>query len=113
MPKYVYGVVKVDANVLIFERIKEELRSKQKPIIAVEQGFSQAFRTIADSNITTLIVAFFLYAFGSGSVKGFAVTLSIGILASMFSAILLTRMMIALYLKYLSKRRMVIKLNLI
>jgi preprotein translocase subunit SecD len=58
-------------------------------------------------------VAFFLYAFGSGSVKGFAVTLSIGILASMFSAILLTRMMIALYLKYLSKRRMVIKLNLI
>ena len=103
----------VDANVLIFERIKEELRSKQKPIIAVEQGFSQAFRTIADSNITTLIVAFFLYAFGSGSVKGFAVTLSIGILASMFSAILLTRMMIALYLKYLSKRRKLIKLNLI
>ena len=103
----------VDANVLIFERIKEELRSKQKPIIAIEQGFSQAFRTIADSNITTLIVAFFLYAFGSGSVKGFAVTLSIGILASMFSAILLTRMMIALYLKFLSKRRRVIKLNLI
>jgi len=103
----------VDANVLIFERIKEELRSKQKPIIAIEQGFSQAFRTIADSNITTLIVAFFLYAFGSGSVKGFAVTLSIGILASMFSAILLTRMMIALYLKFLSKRRKIIKLNLI
>ena len=103
----------VDANVLIFERIKEELRSKQKPIIAIEQGFSQAFRTIADSNITTLSVAFFLYAFGSGSVKGFAVTLSIGILASMFSAILLTRMMIALYLKFLSKRRRVIKLNLI
>ncbi len=103
----------VDANVLIFERIKEELRLKQKTIIAVEQGFSQAFRTIADSNITTLIVAFFLYVFGSGSVKGFAVTLSIGILASMFSAILLTRMMIALYIKHLSKRKKTIKLNLI
>ena len=89
----------VDANVLIFERIKEELRDKKTVFLAVEQGFFQAFRTITDSNITTLIVAFFLYVFGNGPVKGFAVTLSIGIIASMFSAIVLTRMMIALWIK--------------
>lgn len=92
----------VDANVLIFERIKEELREKKHILNAIEQGFSQAFRTITDSNITALIVAFFLYVFGNGPVKGFAVTLSIGITASMFSAIILTRMMIAIWLK---KRR--------
>lgn len=92
----------IDANVLIFERIKEELRSKKSVLAAVEQGFSQAYRTIIDSNLTTLIVAFFLYAFGNGPVKGFAVTLSIGIISSMFSAITLTRMLIALWLK---KRR--------
>ncbi len=92
----------VDANVLIFERIKEELREKKSIFSAVEQGFSQAYRTITDSNITTLIVALFLYMFGNGAVKGFAVTLSIGITSSMFSAILLTRMLIAIWLK---KRR--------
>jgi protein-export membrane protein SecD len=92
----------VDANVLIFERIKEELREKKSVLVAVEQGFNQAFRTITDSNITALIVAFFLYVFGNGPVKGFAVTLSIGILASMFSAIVLTRMIISIWLK---KRR--------
>ncbi|MBU6140231.1 MAG: protein translocase subunit SecD [Proteobacteria bacterium] len=89
----------VDANVLIFERIKEELREKKTVLAAVDQGFSQAFRTITDSNLTTLIVAFFLYLFGNGPVKGFAVTLSIGIVSSMFSAIILTRMMIAIWLK--------------
>lgn len=89
----------VDANVLIFERIKEEMREKKSNFAAIEQGFSQAFRTIMDSNITTLIVAFFLFAFGNGPIKGFAVTLSIGILSSMFTATLLTRMMIALWLK--------------
>lgn len=89
----------VDANVLIFERIKEELREKKSVFASVEQGFAHAYRTIIDSNITTLITAFFLYVFGNGSVKGFAVTLSIGIISSMFSAILLTRMMIALWLK--------------
>lgn len=92
----------IDSNVLIFERIKEELREKKSVFASVEQGFDQAFRTITDANITTLIVAFFLYAFGNGPVKGFAVTLSIGITASMFSAIILTRMMIAVWLK---KRR--------
>ncbi len=99
----------VDSNVLIFERIKEELRAKKTILAAVEQGFSQAFRTIIDANITTLIVAFFLYVFGNGSVKGFAVTLSIGIISSMFAAILLTRMMIALWLKHRRPK----KLNLI
>ena len=89
----------VDANVLIFERIKEELYQKKSVLHAVEQGFHQAFRSITDSNITTLIVAFFLYAFGNGPVKGFAVTLSIGIISSMFSAIVLTRMMISIWLK--------------
>jgi len=99
----------VDANVLIFERIKEEIREKKTVFVAIEQGFHQAFRTITDSNITALIVAFFLYMFGNGPVKGFAVTLSIGILSSMFSAIVLTRMMIVIWLK---KRRPQ-KLNLL
>jgi preprotein translocase subunit SecD len=99
----------VDANVLIFERIKEELRDKKSVLVSVEQGFNQAFRTITDSNFTALIVAFFLYVFGNGPVKGFAVTLSIGILASMFSAIVLTRMMISIWIR---KRRPQ-KLNLI
>jgi protein-export membrane protein SecD len=92
----------VDANVLIFERIKEELREKKSVFVSIEQGFTQAFRTITDSNITTLIVAIFLYIFGNGPVKGFAVTLSIGIASSMFSAIVLTRMLIAIWVK---KRR--------
>jgi preprotein translocase subunit SecD len=89
----------VDANVLIFERIKEELNSSKSILASIEKGFSQAYRTIIDSNITTLIVAFFLYVFGNGSVKGFAVTLSIGITSSMFTAILLTRMLIVIWIR--------------
>lgn len=89
----------VDANVLIFERIKEELRSNKNVIAAIDSGFSQAFRTIVDSNITTLIAAILLYIFGDGPVRGFAVTLSFGILASMFSAITLTRLIISSWLK--------------
>lgn len=89
----------VDANVLIFERIREESRIGKTPFAAIDNGFSHAFKTIADSNITTLIAALLLYIFGSGPVKGFAVTLSVGILASMFSAILLTRMMVVVWLK--------------
>jgi protein-export membrane protein SecD len=103
----------VDANVLIFERIKEEIREKKTAFVAVEQGFSQAYRTIMDSNITTLIVAFFLYAFGNGSIKGFAVTLSIGILSSMFTAIVLTRMMISIWLKSGLKNKKPKKLSLV
>ncbi|MFT6346571.1 MAG: preprotein translocase subunit SecD [Myxococcota bacterium] len=91
----------VDANVLIFERMKEEVRANNKKIIvAIDTGFSQAFRTIVDSNITTLIIASLLYIFGSGAIRGFAVTLIIGILASMFSAIILTRTIISMWIKY-------------
>ncbi|MCB1694557.1 MAG: protein translocase subunit SecD, partial [Pseudomonadales bacterium] len=74
----------VDANVLIFERIREETSLGKTPRAAVEGGFENAFSTIMDSNITTLIAAFLLFYFGSGTVKGFAVTLSIGIVSSMF-----------------------------
>ena len=89
----------VDANVLIFERIREEVRTGKTALAAVSSGFKAAFNTIIDSNITTLIAAVVLFYFGTGTVRGFAVTLSIGILSSMFSAILLTRMMVAHYMK--------------
>lgn len=89
----------VDANVLIFERIKEEARNGKTPFAAIDHGFRQAFKTILDSNITTLIAAILLYNFGSGPIKGFAVTLSVGIVTSMFSAILLTRLMVVTWLK--------------
>lgn len=84
----------VDANVLIFERIREELKNGRQPLSALEKGFSGAMATILDSNITTLLAAFLLYYFGTGTIKGFAVTLSIGIIASMFSAVMLTRLMV-------------------
>ncbi len=81
----------VDANVLIFERIREELRAGKTPRAAIETGYSRAFLTILDTNVTTLIAALFLFGFGTGPVKGFAVTLSIGIVVSMFTAIFVTR----------------------
>lgn len=81
----------VDANVLIFSRIKEELAAGKPPQTAIDSGYGNAFSTIFDANLTTLIVAIILYAIGTGSVKGFAITLSVGILTSMFTAILLTR----------------------
>lgn len=81
----------VDANVLIFERTREELRLGKTARAAVEAGYARAFLTILDSNVTTLIAALFLFQFGTGPVKGFAVTLSIGIIASMFTAIFVTR----------------------
>jgi len=84
----------VDANVLIFERIKEEIRNGNTPQSSIFIGFEKAFATILDSNITTLLVAVMLFAFGTGSVKGFAVTLIIGLLSSMFTAITGTRMII-------------------
>lgn len=89
----------VDANVLIFERIREEVANGKTPYVSIEHGFRQAYKTILDSNITTLIATFLLFTFGSGPVKGFAVTLSAGIVSSMFSAILLTRMMIVIWLR--------------
>ncbi len=84
----------VDANVIIFERIKEEMRAGKTLRVAVDSGFKKAFTTIFDSNITTLLAAVILIAFGTGAVRGFAVTLSIGILASMFTAITFTRFML-------------------
>lgn len=84
----------VDANVLIFERVKEDLRRGLKPLQAIEEGYGKAFTTILDANITTLIVAVILFAAGTGSVQGFAVTLFIGILTSMFTSIIGTRAMV-------------------
>lgn len=86
----------VDANVLIFERIREELREGRSPQQAIQQGYGNAFSTIADANITTLITAIILFAVGTGAIKGFAVTLSIGILTSMFTAIIGTRAVVNL-----------------
>ncbi len=86
----------VDANVLIFERIREELRNGNTPQASIHAGYAKAFSTIADANVTTLIAAVVLFSFGSGPVKGFAVTLSIGILTSMFTAIMGTRAVINL-----------------
>ncbi len=84
----------VDANVIIFERIKEELHTCKTLRVAVESGFKKAFSTIFDSNITTLLAAVILIAFGSGAVRGFAITLTIGILASMLTAITFTRFLL-------------------
>lgn len=95
----------VDANVLIFERIREEISRGKTPFSAVDNGFKIAFRTIFDSNITTLIAAVLLFYFGTGTIKGFAVTLSIGIISSMFSAIVLTRLMVAAWMKSVRPKR--------
>jgi preprotein translocase subunit SecD len=84
----------VDANILIFERIKEELRLEKTFRASIDAGFNKAFRTIFDANVTTLIAALALFYFGSGAIKGFAVTLSIGILASMFTAIVVTKIVL-------------------
>ena len=84
----------VDVNVLIFSRIREELKEGKEPQTAIQEGFSRAFVTIVDANVTTLIASIVLYAIGTGPVKGFAITLSIGILTSMFTAILGTRAII-------------------
>ncbi|MEZ4650793.1 MAG: protein translocase subunit SecD [Candidatus Eisenbacteria bacterium] len=82
----------VDANVLIFERIREELRSGKRPRLAIASGFDRAFTTILDANLTTLISAVVLWSFGTGPIKGFAVTLGIGILANLYTAVVVTRM---------------------
>ena len=87
----------VDANVLVFERIREELRGGRRVAQAIEAGYSRALSTIIDSNLTTLFAALFLFVFGSGPVKGFAVTLSLGIVTSMFTALMVTRLFIVLW----------------
>ena len=100
--------IAVDANVLIFERIKEELRRKNQSLISVKNGFDKAMSTILDANITTLIASLLLFVFGSGPIKGFAITLSLGILASMFTAIMFTNFLI--YLWFSIKRKKEINL---
>ena len=84
----------VDANVLIFERIREELANGVRPKSAISAGFDRAFSSIFDANITTLLVAFILFAIGTGPIKGFAITLAIGIVSSLFTAILVTRALV-------------------
>ncbi|MCP5365717.1 MAG: protein translocase subunit SecD [Hyphomicrobiales bacterium] len=88
----------VDANVLIFEHIREEVAAGRTPISAVDAGFTRALTTIVDSNLTTLFAAVLLYIFGSGPVRGFGVTLSIGIVTSMFTAMMVTRLMVVTWL---------------
>jgi preprotein translocase subunit SecD len=89
----------VDANVLIYERIREEIRSGRTMLSSLEAGFTRAFGTILDSHVTTLVAGILLYWLGSGPVKGFAVTLSIGVLTSLFSAILVTRLQIVSWVR--------------
>jgi preprotein translocase subunit SecD len=89
----------VDANVLIFERIREEMRSGRSPVSAVDSGYREAMSTIIDANLTTLISTLILFMFGSGPVKGFAVTLSLGIITSVFTAVVVSRMIVAFWLR--------------
>ncbi|MBN2395852.1 MAG: protein translocase subunit SecD [Candidatus Atribacteria bacterium] len=97
----------VDANILIFERIKEELRMEKTFRASIEAGFFKAFGTILDANVTTLIAAVALLYFGSGPIRGFAVTLSIGILVSMFTAIVVTKLIIELVGQRFSKNALI------
>jgi protein-export membrane protein SecD len=91
--------IAVDANVLINERIREEIRSGKSPVASIEAGYTRAMATIIDSNVTTLISTLVLFWLGSGAVRGFAVTLTIGILTSLFTAVTVTRMMVAYWLR--------------
>jgi preprotein translocase subunit SecD len=81
----------VDSNVLIFERIREELRAGKAPAAAVDQGFAHAWTTIVDTHVTTIVSAAILFLFGTGPVKGFAVTLTFGLLANLFTAVFVSR----------------------
>jgi protein-export membrane protein SecD len=85
----------VDANVLIFERVREEFKGGKKALSALSTGYEKAFSTIVDANVTTFIAALILFQFGSGPIKGFAVTLAIGIATSMFTAVSLSKMIIS------------------
>src|SRR5262249_7715513 len=91
--------VAVDANVLIYERIREEQKSGRSIITSIEAGFDRAYATIIDSHLTGLLAALILYAFGSVTVRGFAVTLSFGIVSSLFTAITVTRLMVSTWLR--------------
>jgi protein-export membrane protein SecD len=94
----------VDANVLIFERIKEESVKNKKIYETIKKGFDRALSTILDANITTLIASLLLFVFGSGPIKGFSITLSLGVIASMFTALMLTNLLVHLYVSFTSKK---------
>ena len=98
----------VDANVLIYERIKEELKIEDNILIAFDNGYKRVLTTLLDANITTLIAAFVLYFVGSGPIKGFAVTLAIGIITSLFTTFILGRLIVSVYIK--SKKGQEIKI---
>jgi protein-export membrane protein SecD len=89
----------VDSNVLIYERIREEWRHGKTPMSAIETGFKAALNTVIDANVTTLIAAFILFGVGSGPVRGFAITLGVGIITTMFTAFVLTRFMVAMWVR--------------
>jgi len=97
----------VDANVLIYERIREELRAGKTAIAAIDQGFQRAWITILDSQLTTLAAAIIMFWLGSGPIRGFAVTLTIGILTSVFAAVTVTRLLVSLWIKSKGKSRIV------
>ena len=94
----------VDANVLIFERIKEENLKNKKVYETIKKGFDRALSTILDANITTLIASLLLFVFGSGPIKGFSITLSLGVIASMFTALMLTNLLVHFYVSFNSKK---------
>jgi preprotein translocase subunit SecD len=98
--------IAVDANVLVYERIREELRNGRTVLAAVDAGYVHARATIIDSNITTLTVALILFSFGSGPVKGFAVAMSIGIVTSLFAALMLTRLMVVTWLQRVKPKKL-------
>jgi preprotein translocase subunit SecD len=95
----------VDANVLVYERIREEVRNGRSPITAIDHGYREAMNTIVDANLTTLISSLILFMLGSGPIRGFAVTLSIGILTSVFTAVMVTRLIAVTWLKGWQRRR--------
>jgi preprotein translocase subunit SecD len=97
----------VDANVLIYERIREELRNGKTAIAAIDQGFQRAWITILDSQLTTMAAAVIMFWLGSGPIRGFAVTLTIGILTSVFAAVTVTRLLVSLWIKSKGKQRIV------
>ena len=88
----------VDANVLIYERIREERRNGKSPVNAMESGFKRALGTIVDSNLTTLIAGLVMFWLGAGPIRGFAVTLSLGIMTTVFTAFTVTRLLVSLWL---------------
>jgi preprotein translocase subunit SecD len=98
----------VDANVLVYERIREELRTAHTPARAIEVGYERALSAIVDANLTTLITAIVLFYFGAGPVRGFAVTLGIGVITSVFTALYVTRLIIEFWFNRAKPKAMVI-----